>query len=216
MNVVMLGAPGAGKGTQAERLARHFGWAHIATGDLFRKHLSQGTELGQLAQGFMDRGALVPDDVTVAMVAERLSAADTAGGFILDGFPRTAPQALALEAMLPQMGRHLDRAIYLAVPAEVLEERLTGRRICGQCGATYHIVFHPPVVSGVCDRCGGALIQRADDRPDTVRRRLEVYSQDTAPLIQHYRQGGILQQIDGHRDVDRVTEDLVASLGNGG
>lgn len=208
----MLGAPGAGKGTQAARLAEAFGLVHISTGDIFRANLSQGTPLGRKAQEYMDRGDLVPDDVTVAMVKDRLGAADVARGFILDGFPRTLPQAEALDRVLAERDSRVDCAVYLKVPDAVLVDRLTGRRVCPSCGANYHARSHPPKREGVCDVCGAALTVRPDDREATVKKRLAVFHQSTAPLIDYYRDRGALLKADGEGSVDAVTGFVVSAL----
>ena len=215
MIVVLMGPPGAGKGTQAARLAERQGAAHVASGDLFREALAAGTPLGQQAKGYMERGELVPDDLVVKMVLERLARPDCDRGVILDGFPRTAAQAEALDEALAAQERRVDAALLLDVPAEAILERMTGRRICRQCQAPYHIKFNPPARAGVCDRCGGPLYQRDDDREDTVRRRLAVYQEQTLPLASYYRQRGILRQVDGLGEVDEITERLMRALGAG-
>lgn len=209
MNLVLLGAPGAGKGTQAKRLADRLGLLHLSTGDLFRAHLSQGTELGKTARRYMEAGELVPDDVTLAMVFDRLSAPEAAQGFVLDGFPRNLAQAEAFEREMAARGQRLDLAVLLAVADSVLVERLTGRRTCPQCQATYHLVFSPPAHDELCDRCGVPLVQRPDDRPETVMRRLEVYHAETAPLIAYYRRRGILREVNGEASPEAVTEALL-------
>jgi adenylate kinase len=216
MIVVLLGPPGAGKGTQAARLAERQGVAHVASGDLFREALAAGTSLGRKAQGYMGRGELVPDDIVVEMVLERLARPDCERGVILDGFPRTATQAEALDKALAAQGRQVDVALAIDVPEAAILERMTGRRICRECQAPYHIKFNPPAREGRCDRCGGVLYQRDDDREETVRHRLAVYEKQTLPLVSYYRQQGILHQVDGLGGVDEVTEQLVKSLGVGG
>ncbi|MDA8195505.1 MAG: adenylate kinase [Thermaerobacter sp.] len=213
MRLVLLGAPGAGKGTQAAALAAHYRIPHISTGDIFRQNLSQGTRLGLMARGYMDQGLLVPDNVTEAMVADRLREADALAGFVLDGFPRTLPQADALEQMLAGWQAELTAAVLLAVSAERLVARLTARRVCPQCGATYHLAFHPPQTAGVCDRCGAALVQRDDDAAPTVRTRISVYEEQTAPLITFYRARSLLQEVNGEQPVDVVTATVIARLG---
>lgn len=210
--LVLLGGPGAGKGTQAERLSAVLGIPHVSTGDLFRENLKAETPLGLLAKGFMDRGELVPDEVTVGMARERLSRPDCAGGAILDGFPRTVAQAQALEQMLLDLGTRLSVVPYIKVPQEVLLERLAGRWTCRTCGAMYHQLFSPPRSAGVCDRCGGDLYQRADDTPETQRRRIEVYFAQTAPLIKHYRDMGVLVEVDGLTGIERVQESLLTAI----
>jgi adenylate kinase len=204
MYLVLLGPPGAGKGTQAERLQEDLKLPHVASGDLFRKNLRNETELGLLAKKYMDKGDLVPDDVTIAMVRERLQRSDCDQGAILDGFPRTQPQAESLDKMLADMGRKLDGVLYIAVPDEELVRRLSGRWICRQCQAPYHAMFSPPATEGVCDACGGALYQRDDDKPETVRSRLKVYHQQTSPLIDYYRRAGLLVEVDGVGDIETV------------
>ena len=208
MRLVLLGPPGSGKGTQAQMLAARFHIPHISTGDIFRKNLGSGTELGLLAQGYMNKGLLVPDDVTGAMVKERLGEADAQGGFILDGFPRTLVQGEMFDAMLAQLGKDLNAVFYLAVPRSVLVERLTGRRVCSGCGKPYHLAFDPPRVKEVCDACGAPLEQRADDREDTVLRRLGVYDEETAPLVAYYGAKGVLWTFDGELSVKAVTANI--------
>lgn len=212
MYLVLLGPPGAGKGTQAERLEEKLHLPHVASGDLFRENLRDETELGLLAKGYMDRGNLVPDDVTIAMVRERLQRPDCAQGAILDGFPRTKAQAESLDSILAGMGQQLDRVLYLAVPDEELVRRLSGRWICGQCQTPYHTAFSPPANVGVCDECGGVLYQREDDRPETVRARLKVYHQQTAPLIDYYRQAGALMEVDGTGEIEAVNAALLEAI----
>ncbi|MBN1660939.1 MAG: adenylate kinase [Anaerolineae bacterium] len=209
MFIVLLGGPGAGKGTQAERLAGTLGIPQVSTGDLFRENLKKETELGQLAKGYMERGELVPDEVTVGMVRERLSRADAAGGAILDGFPRTIEQAEGLAAILEDLGAELTVVPYIKVPADVLLARLAGRWTCRQCGSMYHQIFSPPQVAGVCDRCGGDLYQRPDDTPETQRRRIEVYFDQTAPLIDYYRDKGLLVEVDGEPGIEEIRAGLL-------
>lgn len=210
--LVLLGPPGAGKGTQARRLSQRLGLAHVSTGDLFRKHLREQTRLGQLAQAYMSKGELVPDSVTIAMVQERLQEPDTWPGVVFDGFPRTVAQAEALEDLLAQRGHRLDRAILIQVPEEVLVERLSGRRTCRAQGHIFHIKYNPPKVPGRCDYDGSELYQREDDRPETVRRRIQVYWEETAPVIEYYRQRGLLVEVNGDQDMDQVTQALLAML----
>ncbi|HSJ52217.1 MAG TPA: adenylate kinase [Anaerolineae bacterium] len=207
--VVLLGGPGAGKGTQAERLSKNLGIPQVSTGDLFREHLKKETELGQLAKGYMDRGELVPDQVTVDMVRERLSRPDAAGGAILDGFPRTIAQAEALNGLLAELRSQLTVVPYVKVPEEVLLERLAGRWTCRKCGAMYHQLFNPPRVAGVCDRCGGELYQRPDDTPETQKHRIEVYFEQTAPLIDYYRDKGLLVEVDGRQGIKEIQAELL-------
>ena len=209
MCLVLLGPPGAGKGTQAERLEKELRMPHVASGDLFRENLKNETELGLLAKEYMDKGALVPDDVTIAMVRQRLQRPDCDQGAILDGFPRTQAQAEGLDTMLAGMGRGLDGVLYIAVPDEELVRRLSGRWICRQCQTPYHTVFSPPATEGVCDACGGELYQRDDDKPETVRARLKVYHEQTSPLIDYYRQAGLLVETDGSGDIETVSAALL-------
>jgi|YNPNPStandDraft_1061719.scaffolds.fasta_scaffold03098_18 adenylate kinase len=210
--IVLLGAPGAGKGTQARLLSEALGLPHIASGDLFREHLGKQTELGLLAKGYMDRGELVPDAVTIRMVVERLAQPDCAAGAILDGFPRTVTQAEALDGALMTQGQRVGVVPYIRVGEEALVARLSGRWICRNCQATYHTLFNPPRQAGVCDACGGELYQRSDDTPETVRNRLKVYFEQTAPLIDYYRGRGVLVEVDGEQDVDAVYADLRAAV----
>ncbi|MBC7248799.1 MAG: adenylate kinase [Anaerolineae bacterium] len=210
--IVLLGAPGAGKGTQATYLEEELGIPHVSSGDLFRENLREETELGKLARTYMDRGELVPDEVTIAMVKERLARPDCAEGVILDGFPRTIAQAQALDGILAEKGHKIGVVPYIKVADEVLLARLAGRWTCRQCGAIYHQLFSPPKVAGRCDECGGELYQRADDTPETQRRRIEVYFQQTTPLIEHYRERGLLVEIDGEQPIERVRADLLAAI----
>jgi adenylate kinase len=211
MNLVLLGPPGAGKGTQAERLGEEFKLPHVASGDLFRENLKNKTELGMLASRYMNKGELVPDDVTIAMIRDRLERPDYENGVILDGFPRTLAQAEGLKEILAGMGRKLDGVLYIAVPDEELVDRLSGRRICRRCQTPYHVQFNPPKEQGVCGTCGGELYQRDDDKPETVRARLEVYHQQTSPLIDFYRQFGLLIEVDGSGDIEKVSSALSAA-----
>jgi len=213
--LVMLGAPGAGKGTQARLMEDGLGLPQVSTGDLFRYNLSKETELGLLAKSYMEKGVLVPDDVTVRMVEERLSRQDCAAGAILDGFPRNLDQAAALDDLLAKLGQQVSKAIYIRVEREDLIARLTGRRICKSCQAAYHVIFNPPAKEGVCDECGGELYQRADDSRETVEKRLEVYFEQTAPLIDYYKDKGVLVEIDGGQPIDKVQEDIVRSVQEG-
>ncbi|GIW07872.1 MAG: adenylate kinase [Dehalococcoidia bacterium] len=209
--VVLLGPPGSGKGTQAGALAQALGALHLSTGDLFRENLSQGTELGQLAKSYMDRGAYVPDDVTVAMVFDRLRKPDAANGAVLDGFPRTLPQAEALDRGLAERGAQVDRAILLNVPDEELIRRLSGRWLCRVCGTPYNLTSSPPKQPGICDRDGGVLYQRDDDKPEVVRTRLEVYRDQTLPLVEYYRRQGKLVEVNGAGDIATIQRHLVAA-----
>jgi adenylate kinase len=211
LDLVLLGGPGSGKGTQAEQLTKRLNLPHIATGDLFRENLKHQTELGRLAKTYMDRGELVPDDVTESMVQERLARPDTADGFILDGFPRTLPQAEALTEMLTEMQRRLAGVLYINVSDEEIVRRLSGRLICRNCQTPYHLDFKPPAQPGRCDACGGELYQRDDDNPDTVRARLKTFHGQTAPLVDYYQAAGLLIEIDGEGDVAGVTERTLAA-----
>ena len=209
MYLVLLGPPGAGKGTQAERLQEELKLPHVASGDLFRENIKNETELGLLAKKYIDKGQLVPDDVTIAMVRDRLQRPACDRGAILDGFPRTQPQAQSLDTMLADMGRQVGGVLYIAVPDEELVRRLSGRWICRQCQTPYHTMFNPPASEGVCDACGGELYQRDDDKPETVRARLKVYHQQTSPLIDYYRQAGLLVEVDGAGDIATVSAALL-------
>lgn len=213
MNLVLMGLPGAGKGTQAEKIVEKYNIPHISTGDMFRAAIKNGTELGLQAKSFMDKGALVPDEVTIGIVKERLSKDDCKEGFLLDGFPRTVAQASALEDILSELNRPIDYVINVDVDKDILMERLTGRRICKDCGATYHLVFNPPAQEGVCTRCGGELYQRADDNADTVQNRLEVNLAQTKPLLSFYEDKGTLRNINGQQDINVVFEDVEKLLG---
>lgn len=208
LRLILLGAPGSGKGTQAERLSQSIGLAHIASGDLFRKAVSEGTELGKVAKSYMDKGLLVPDEVTIKMILKRISEIDQ--GFMLDGFPRTIEQAQALDKALP--GHPIDKAIYISVSEEELVRRLSGRRICRECQAPYHVVSSPPKTPGKCDVCGGELYQRSDDTEETVRKRLEVYFAQTAPLIEYYKRDARLAEVDGQRSIEEVSRDILSLL----
>ncbi|HWL11429.1 MAG TPA: adenylate kinase [Ureibacillus sp.] len=216
MNLVLMGLPGAGKGTQAERIVEKYNIPHISTGDMFRAAMKEETELGLQAKSFIDKGELVPDEVTIGIVRERLGKNDCQKGFLLDGFPRTVAQADALEGILSELNKQIDYVINIEVNKDILMERLTGRRICKQCGATYHLVFNPPAIEGKCDKCGGELYQRADDNEETVANRLEVNLQQTQPLLDFYNEKGYLRNIDGEQDIDMVFNDvdqLVGGLG---
>lgn len=210
--ILLLGAPGAGKGTQAAFLTEKLGIPHVASGDLFRVAIANQTELGKLAKRYMDRGELVPDDVTIAMVMERLSQPDCADGALLDGFPRTIEQAKALEKALAERGSRLALVLYIRASEATLLERLGGRWTCRQCGAVYHERFNPPKQPGICDACGGELYQRPDDQPETQRRRIRVYLDQTAPLIEYFKERGLLVEIDGERDVESVRQAVEAAL----
>lgn len=208
-----MGLPGAGKGTQAERIVEKYGIPHISTGDMFRAAIKDETELGLQAKSFMDKGELVPDEVTIGIVRERLSKQDCEKGFLLDGFPRTVAQAEALENILAELNKKIDFVINIDVDQDILMERLTGRRICKSCGATYHLVFNPPAKEGVCDRCDGELYQRADDNESTVKNRLDVNIKQTQPLLNFYETKGYLRNIDGQQDIGKVFIDLDRLLG---
>jgi adenylate kinase len=211
-HIVLLGPPGAGKGTQAQIVAQELNLAHVSSGDLFRENLKAQTELGKLAKQFMDRGELVPDDVTIAMVKDRLEREDAAKGALLDGFPRTPPQAEALKNMLAEMDASVDVVPYISVPAEVLVERLSGRWTCRAAGHVYHEKYNPPKESGVCDIDGSELYQRDDDKAETVQNRIRVYMDQTSPLIEYYRQVSLLVEIDGTQEIEHVSEDLLAAI----
>ena len=212
LNLILFGPPGAGKGTQAERLRGDFQLPYIATGDMLRQNVSDGTDLGREAKGYMDKGDLVPDGVIVAMVAERLQEEDAQDGFILDGFPRTVPQAEALDKQLSDLGRRITAVLLLNVPDEEVERRLSGRRMCVKKGHNYHIEFDPPKREGVCDQDGSRLIQRDDDKPEVVRKRLQTYQEKTSPLIEYYDDQGLLKRIDGTRDPAEVHDHIRAVI----
>ncbi|MBU6333675.1 MAG: adenylate kinase [Chloroflexi bacterium] len=212
MDIILLGAPGAGKGTQAKVLEEHTGLVHVASGDLFRAALRQGTELGMLAKSYMDRGALVPDEVVIKMIIERISRPDCANGVLFDGFPRTRDQARALEHELAAYGRRIDVVIYLKVPDAVLLRRIAGRQTCKTCGSTYNMYYFPSKRLDVCDECGGRLYQRSDDTMETARHRLEVYFAQTMPLIAYFREQGSLLEIDGQQEISLVTGVMIKAL----
>ena len=212
MYILLMGPPGAGKGTQAAMLVDKFGIPHISTGDMFRAAVKEGTELGKQAKACMDAGQLVPDSVTIGIVKERLAKPDCKKGFILDGFPRTLEQANALDVTLGELQIKLDRVVNISVPAEDLISRATGRRICRSCGATYHVAFNPTAKEGICDKCSGETYQRDDDSEATMTKRLTVYSSQTKPLIQYYQDNGLYTEIDGRQSIDKVLADVVASL----
>lgn len=212
MNIILMGLPGAGKGTQASEIVKKYPISHISTGDMFRKAIREETELGKKAKSFMDRGELVPDEVTVGIVKERLSEDDAMKGFLLDGFPRTIDQAEALNDIMSDLNREIEAVINIEVPEEELMNRLTGRRICEKCGTTYHLVFNPPKVEGVCDLDGGKLYQREDDNPETVSNRLKVNIKQSKPILEYYDQKGVLKNIDGAKDIDDVTSDVIQIL----
>ena len=213
MKIIMLGAPGAGKGTQAKQIAAKYSIPHISTGDIFRANIKNGTELGKKAKEYMDQGLLVPDELTCDLVMDRIAQDDAKNGFVLDGFPRTIPQAEALDAALTKIGQSMDYAIDVDVPDENIINRMSGRRACLNCGATYHIVSIPPKKEGVCDTCGNELVLREDDKPETVKKRLDVYHDQTQPLIDYYSGKGILKSVDGTQPMEKVFEDIVSILG---
>lgn len=212
MYILLMGPPGAGKGTQAEKLVAQFQIPHISTGDMFRAAVKNGTELGKEAKKYMDAGGLVPDAVTIGIVRERLTQKDCAKGFILDGFPRTTEQAIALDGILKDLSINLTGVVNIGVPDTELVSRVTGRRICKACGATYHIAYNPSKVEGICDKCGGVLYQRDDDKEETVKKRLEAYHEQTAPLIGYYKKQGVFIDIEGMQNIDKVYTDLLAAL----
>ena len=212
MRIVLVGAPGAGKGTQAKFIAQHFGVPAISTGDIFRANLAAQTPLGLEAKRFMDKGDLVPDEVTIGIVRDRLSQDDTDSGFLLDGFPRTVPQAEALDEMLGALGQPIDAALELKVDEAEVVRRLSGRRTCRKCGHVWHTEFDPPKQDGVCDLCGGELFQRDDDKPETILRRLEVYNEQTSPLVGYYRDRGLLRTIEANGKVDEITQRAIDAL----
>lgn len=213
MKIIMLGAPGAGKGTQAKKIADKYSVPHISTGDIFRANIKNNTELGQKAKTYMDKGELVPDELVVDLIMDRFKEADCANGYVLDGFPRTIPQAEALDAALRAQEESVDYAINVEVPDENIIRRMSGRRACVGCGATYHIQYNPTKVEGVCDACGERLILRADDKPETVKNRLTVYHEQTQPLIDYYSKKGVLAEVDGTKEMENVFGDIVAILG---
>lgn len=213
MKIIMLGAPGAGKGTQAKKIAAKYGIPHISTGDIFRANIKNGTELGKKAKTYMDQGLLVPDELVVDLVVDRVNQDDCTNGYVLDGFPRTIPQAEALTEALEKMGQKVDFAIDVNVPDENIVKRMGGRRACVTCGATYHMVYAPTKKEGICDTCGGELILRDDDKPETVQKRLNVYHDQTQPLIDYYTNQGILRTVDGTVDIDDVFRAITEFLG---
>ena len=213
MKIIMLGAPGAGKGTQAKKIADKYQIPHISTGDIFRANIKNGTELGMKAKTYMDQGLLVPDELVVDLVVDRLAQEDCANGCVLDGFPRTIPQAECLDAALAAKGEAIDYAVDVDVPDENIINRMSGRRACVACGATYHIVHIPTKVEGVCDRCGESLILRDDDKPETVKKRLDVYHAQTQPLIDYYTSKNVLKSVDGTQDMEDVFQAIVDILG---
>ena len=213
MKIIMLGAPGAGKGTQAKQIAGKYSIPHISTGDIFRANIKNGTELGKKAKEYMDKGLLVPDELTCDLVADRIGQDDCKNGFVLDGFPRKIPQAEALDKALDGLGEKMDYAIDVDVPDESIVKRMSGRRACLDCGATYHIVSIPPKQEGICDACGSKLVLRDDDKPETVQKRLDVYHEQTQPLIDYYKNQGILKSVDGTKPMEEVFSNIVEILG---
>lgn len=213
MKIVMLGAPGAGKGTQAEMLAKKYDIPHVSTGDIFRMNIKNGTELGMEAKKYMDQGLLVPDELTVRILLDRVAKEDCTKGYVLDGFPRNIPQANVLDDALSKLGDKIDYTINVDVPDENIIRRMSGRRACLACGATYHIEHVPPKKEGICDKCGQELVLRDDDKPETVKNRLQVYKEQTQPLIDFYGKKGILHNVDGTQDMNEVFEAIVAILG---
>ena len=213
MRLIMLGAPGAGKGTQAKRIAAKYGIPHISTGDIFRANIKNGTELGKKAQTYMDQGLLVPDELVCDLVVDRIQQSDCEKGYVLDGFPRTIPQAEALTAALEKLGTGIDYAINVEVPDANILNRMGGRRACLGCGATYHVEFNAPKQEGICDTCGAELVLRDDDKPETVQKRLDVYHEQTQPLIDYYTKAGKLAEVDGTKDMDDVFAAIVDLLG---
>lgn len=213
MKIIMLGAPGAGKGTQAKIIADKYGVPHISTGDIFRANIKNGTELGKEAKGYMDKGLLVPDELTVRLLLDRVAQDDCSNGYVLDGFPRTIPQAEVLDSELTKLGDSVDYAVDVDVPDENIINRMSGRRACLNCGATYHIVSIPPKKEGICDVCGSDLVCREDDQPETVTNRLKVYHEQTQPLIEYYKAKGVLRTVDGTLPMTEVFDAIVKILG---
>ena len=213
MKIIMLGAPGAGKGTQAKMIAEKYGVPHVSTGDIFRANIKEGTELGKEAKQYMDQGLLVPDELTVKILLDRVAKDDCKNGYILDGFPRTIPQAEVLDKALNELGDKIDYAIDVDVPDENIVKRMGGRRACLTCGATYHIEHVPPKKEGICDKCGSELVLRDDDKPETVKNRLSVYHEQTQPLIDFYTEKGVLRTVDGTQDMKDVFAAIVKILG---
>jgi adenylate kinase len=212
MRIVLLGGPGAGKGTQAQRLSAKFSLPHIATGDILRQAIKDGTEMGVKAKSYMDKGLLVPDEVVIGIIKDRFTKDDVKSGFVLDGFPRTVPQAESLDSIIVEMNMPIDAVVNIKTSPDVVVERLSGRRTCKECQTVYHIVYSPTKVAGKCDKCGGELYQRDDDKEETIRKRLDVYEKQTFPLLEHYKNSGKLMQVDGDVPIDEVFESIVESL----
>jgi len=214
LRIILLGSPGAGKGTQAQSISNKYSIPHISTGDIFRMNISNGTELGILAKSYMDKGLLVPDNVTIDLVKTRLKEEDTKNGFLLDGFPRTIYQADVLDELLKEDSQKIDAALLIKVPRGFIIKRMTGRRVCPNCGASYHLEFNPPTQKGICDDCGSSLIQRKDDTEETVQERLDIYDFQTLPLIEYYTEKGILKSVDGTKAINEVFEEIIEILGD--
>lgn len=213
MNIVLLGAPGAGKGTQADIVCKELDLPHLATGDLYREHVAQGTELGREAKSYMDKGQLGPDELTIRMIRDRVREPDCASGCVFDGFPRTTIQAGALDRLLAEQGQSVDSAVYIEVPEEELVKRLSSRRICRSCQTPYHLITSPPKEPGKCDKCGGELYQRSDDKPETVKERLRVFFSQTMPVLDFYEKQEKLVRVDGNREIDTVARDVLRVVG---
>ena len=213
MKIIMLGAPGAGKGTQAKKIAEKYSIPHISTGDIFRANIKNGTELGKKAKTYMDQGLLVPDELVVDLVVDRVNQEDCSNGYVLDGFPRTIPQAEALDKALTDLGQKMDYAVNVEVPDDNIVNRMSGRRACVDCGATYHMVYAPTEKEGICDKCGGKLIQRKDDAPETVKSRLEVYHKETEPLKAFYAERGLLKTVENQPTVEANSQAILRVLG---
>lgn len=213
MKIVLLGAPGAGKGTQAQSISNYYSIPHISTGDIFRKNISEGTPLGLTAKSYMDKGQLVPDQLTLDLIADRLKEADCENGYLLDGYPRTVVQAEFLGKLLDKQGTELDTALFIDVSRDSIMERMTGRRVCTACGASYHLKYNPPTKEAVCDICGSKLIQREDDREATVKDRLDIYDEQTSPLVDFYKERGILRAVNGNQAINKIFNEILALLG---
>lgn len=212
MKIIMLGAPGAGKGTQAKKIAEKYGIPHISTGDIFRANIKNNTELGKKAKAYMDQGLLVPDELTLELIMDRFEQPDCKNGYVLDGFPRTIPQAEALTKVLAENSEKIDFAVNVEVPDESIVERMSGRRACLNCGGTYHIIFNPSKKEGICDKCSSELVLRDDDKPETVSKRLKVYHDQTQPLIDYYRGQNVLREVDGTKEVSEVFDGIINIL----